>query len=314
LLSDVPETVTPLALPSVDASLWLFEAARHLHAQLGDNDAFLTQRLLPVLIGIFDRIAHSPRSLVWLSNEGLLETRNDGEPATWMDSIARGHLVTPRRGLVVELQALWTRAADTLHTLATGAGKTQLAEEALTARDRARAAFKQRFWCNESNYPFDYIDEQAGPAYNSAIRPNALVALDLDPDLFEVWQAHAIVEQVKHRLLTSRGVRSLDPSHPSYIGDYEGGMDRRREAYHQGVVWGFLLGAYARAALRLEPDNFELQMDIRENLLSALENGTVLGQVAQIASGDHPYHPGGCPAQAWSVAEILRTLQWDLGT
>jgi glycogen debranching enzyme len=76
------------------------------------------------------------------------------------------------------------------------------------------------------------------------------------------------------------------------------------------VVWIYLLGFYARAALRLQPEDFELQMDLKELLENVAATGPVLSQVAQVASGDPPQKPAGCPAQAWSVAEVLRTL-WD---
>jgi glycogen debranching enzyme len=138
------------------------------------------------------------------------------------------------------------------------------------------------------------------------------LALAIDPSLFEGWQARAIVIAAREHLLTPRGVRTLDPASPGYVGYYEGGMEERRAAYHQGVVWGYLIGALARASLRALPDDFELQMDIRDWVLHTIENGPVLGQIAQVATGDAPHQAGGCPAQAWSVAEALRTLVDDL--
>lgn len=312
LLGGVPESSAPHPAVSVDASLWLFEAARQLAPELKPGDDFIQQRLMPVMTGIFDRVTRPIRTLVWLTDDGLLETRAHDEALTWMDAVARGQLVTPRPGLAVELQALWSRACDTLAKFAAESDNQQLAHRAAAARDKTRSAFKARFWCERTNYPFDHLDESAEQTLTAAIRPNALIALSLDPECFETWQAQAIVDHVRKRLLTPAGLRTLDPEHPSYVGYYEGGMDARRAAYHQGVVWGYLLGAYARAALQSQPDDFELEIEIRDNILSALRNGLVLGQVAQIAGGDPPHPPGGCPAQAWTVAELLRTLRRDL--
>jgi glycogen debranching enzyme len=118
---------------------------------------------------------------------------------------------------------------------------------------------------------------------------------------------------VRKRLLTVRGVRSLDPNEPGYRGEYEGSFEERRLAYHQGLGWTHLLGAFARAALRLSPDDFDLQEEMRVRIEEARTGGPVLGQVTQFSDGEFPYLPGGCPAQATSVAELLRTLVWDLG-
>jgi glycogen debranching enzyme len=36
-----------------------------------------------------------------------------------------------------------------------------------------------------------------------------------------------------------------------------------------------------------------------------------LGQISEVFDGDVPQRPGGCFAQAWSVAEVLRTYMED---
>ena len=89
-------------------------------------------------------------------------------------------------------------------------------------------------------------------------------------------------------------------------------MAARRVAYHQGVAWVYLLGAFARAAMSADPNDFELQMDIHDVVEQATQGAPLVGSVAQVASGDAPHQTGGCPAQAWSVAELLRTLVVDL--
>ncbi len=304
------ETKTEPEQPCVDSSLWLFEAVRQLRKH-EEATQFINDGALPVLTQIFDRVHRSPEELVWLTDEGLIVHGSEQAPPSWMDSRVKGTWVTPRRGLAVEIQALWSRGCDTLHRIAAQLGDWDLAERARLARDRAREAFRSRFWCPETNHPYDYISELDGSC-DPAIRPNALIALSVDPELFEPWQASAILARAKEKLLTPRGLRTLAPGQAGYIGYYEGGMQQRRAAYHQGVVWGYLLGALARAALRENPDDFEVQMDVRGWLTTAMQNGPVLGQIAQVASGDYPHQAGGCPAQAWSVAELLRTFVSEL--
>src|SRR5690606_560461 len=221
--------------PSVDASLWLFEAVCLLAKELPQDDPFVLQEVYPVLVEIFERVHRSPPSLVWLTNDGLLAIRNAEEPLTWMDSRSKGAVVTPRQGLAVEFQALWSKACWVLQQYAVKLGDAAVAERALSARERVRGAFKTRFWCHDVGYPYDVIDDITGEA-DTAIRPNAVIALAVEPDLFESWQADAIVHRARERLLTPRGLRTLDPEHLSYVGYYEGGMEERRAAYHQGVV------------------------------------------------------------------------------
>src|SRR5690606_30287621 len=147
---------------------------------------------------------------------------------------------------------------------------------------------------------------------DASIRPNALVALAVDPELFEDWQAQAIIERVRSELLTPRGVRSLSPNDPRYTAHFEGSPAEREVAYHQGTAWTHLLGFYVRAALRLAPDDMDVYYDLRSLIEIAADEGIILGQVAQLADGDAPHRPRGCPAQATAVAELLRALVLDL--
>lgn len=310
--SGLHEASSPEERGSLDASLWLFEVTRQLVASDHDNDGFAERVLFPALCRIFERICAPGRDRVWLSVQGFLVQQAE-LPQTWMDSIVAGRPVTPRNGVAIELQALWARACETLAILSERRGDRALAARATARRLELHSAFIGHFWCKKTNYPYDCISLEPARQLDAAVRPNALIALDIDPSLFEHWQAEAVVDRVQKTLLTPYGIRTLEPAHPDYIGYYDGGMDQRRAAYHQGVAWTFLLGAYARAALRLSPDDFELQMDLKEMLVRAADNGQMIGQIAQVSSGDPPHVFGGCPAQAWNVAELLRTLRLDLG-
>jgi predicted glycogen debranching enzyme len=298
-----------------DASLWLFEAARMLIDAAGVEDPFVRQELYPALREVFARVQREPRDRAWLTRDGLLANGAAGEALTWMDGRVAGVPLTPRAGLAVEQQALWSKACETLALLGGACGDATTAEAAQQACSAARGAFKARFWCEAERYAYDCVSEERdGPSawVDASIRPNALLALAVDPELFEHWQATAILARVKRDLLTPRGVRTLDRAHPAYSGHFEGSPDERERARHQGTAWPYLLGFYARAALRLQPDDFELRIDLRELLEQAAHGGPVLGQVPQLADGDAPHRPRGYPAQAWSVGELLRALVWDL--
>jgi len=136
--------------------------------------------------------------------------------------------------------------------------------------------------------------------------------LAVAPDLFDHWQAQAIVERVRAELLTPRGIRSLSPADARYIGQFAGSVNERELSYHRGTAWTHLLGFYVRAVLKLAGDDMDVHYDLRGLLQHVLDDGSVFSQVGQLADGDPPHRGRGCPAQATSVAELLRALVCDL--
>lgn len=306
----IPEYGHARGRPSPDATLWLFEAARELAAATGPGDAFVREQLYPALRRAFVRLKSRGKRWVWITPEGLLATGDTTAALTWMDAQSAAQQVTPRRGLAVEIQALWTRGCSTLAALADECGDEATARAARAARDAAVESFRLRFWCNETYYPFDFIGDDRVP--DRTIRPNALIALAVDPDLFEDWQGAAILERVRHDLMTHAGIRSAAPHEPAYRGYCDGTVDDREASYHQGSAWPYLLGFFARASLRLVQDTDELKKELRERIERLLGEGAVLGQVGQMADGDQPHRWRGSPAQAWTVAELLRALVCDL--
>ena len=179
-----------------------------------------------------------------------------------------------------------------------------------------RGAFRSRFWCSETQYPFDCVSDAASGAgawADATIRPNALIALAEDASLFDAEQADSILRWVRAELLTPRGLRSMAPREPGYRGHYEGPPEDRGSSYHQGTAWTHLLGYFVRASVQRDPDDLVLRDELRDRIEDALENTAVHGHIAQLADGEAPHRPRGCPAQAWSVAELTRALVDDLG-
>lgn len=96
-------------------------------------------------------------------------------------------------------------------------------------------------------------------------------------------------------------------------------MFSRDSAYHQGTVWPWLMGPYVEALLRSEEFSDGAKADARRLLDRLLEEMTPprspsVGQLSEVYDGGHdpperPQRPGGCPAQAWSVAAVLRGLE-----
>ena len=231
-----------------------------------------------------------------------------------MDAKVGDWVVTPRAGLPVELQALWARACDTIANLAAALGHAELAVRAKDSHARCLFSFRRRFWCEETGYPYDVVSEAPGAAAWSdrSIRPNAVIALAVEPRLFDAYQAQSILAVAEKDLVTPAGLRTLAPRCAGYCGHYGGGVKDRDSAYHQGTVWPFLLGFYVRAAMRQRQRDPAVRQRLEQLVESAMGNVLALGQVPEIADAEPPHRPAGCVAQAWSVAELLRALAWDL--
>ena len=106
------------------------------------------------------------------------------------------------------------------------------------------------------------------------------------------------------KLVTSHGLRSLAQSDPAYQGHYGGDVRQRDGAYHQGTVWGWLLGPFVLAHLRVYEDPATAASFLEP--LGQQINAHGLGTLSEIYDGDAPFTPRGCIAQAWTVGEVLR--------
>ncbi len=118
-----------------------------------------------------------------------------------------------------------------------------------------------------------------------------------------------VVALAERALLTPLGLRSLAPDDPDYRGRYAGGPLERDGAYHQGTVWPWLLGSFVAAWLATRGNTPEARAEGRARFLPPLHahlQTAGLGHVSEVADGDAPHTPGGCPFQAWSLGELMR--------
>ncbi len=307
----VPSPGAQRARSLPDATLWLFETARLFLARLGPRHPFMVDRVFPALARAFLRFTGPRQKLVWQSADGLLVTQEPGVALTWMDAQVDGKPVTARSGIAIEHQALFARGAELLTTLANFYGYDALAARAGEAANRVRAVFRSRFWCVDTDYPYDCVSEardRADAWADQSVRPNALIALAIDPALFDDWQAEAILSRVRSELLTTQGVRSLSPQDRLYMGHFGGNVAEREFAYHQGTAWTHLLGYYVRAAHHLWGDEPQGSDELVRLLEQVIDSAPLFGQLAQLSDGDAPFRRRACPAQATAVAEILRAL------
>jgi glycogen debranching enzyme len=219
-----------------------------------------------------------------------------------MDAKFADHVVTPRIGKPVEVNALWLNAAASMARFARTLGRITAHYDGLAVRVRTSFA---RFWNPDRQFCFDVIDAIGSlDGKDAALRPNQIFAVSLPETALSAEQQRAIVDVCARELLTSFGLRSLGRMEAGYQGRYAGGPQERDGAYHQGTVWGWLLGPFALAHLRVYGNAGEA-MSFLEPMFGHIKAGG-LGTASEIFDGDPPFEPNGCIAQAWTVGETLR--------
>jgi predicted glycogen debranching enzyme len=293
---------------TVDATLWFFEAVRSFVQYTGDYE-FVRTSLYSVLEDIIHWHVKGTRYQIHVDDDGLLFSGEPGVQLTWMDARVGDRLVTPRHGKPVEIQALWYNALRVMEDLAGRLNEPRSRKEYGAMADKARASFNKQFWNEQAGCLYDVIN---GEFRDASIRPNQVIAISLTNTIVAKDKAKSILSVIERELLTPRGLRTLSPSDPDYIGRYEGAPGTRDSAYHQGTIWPWLMGPYITASIKtLGPEaGRTLAATWLKNFQPHLQEAC-LGQVSEIFDGDAPHAPRGCVAQAWSVAELLRAIAED---
>ena len=283
---------------TADATLWYVEAIRAYHAATGDDGVL--KELFPTLESIIEFHRRGTRyGLAEDPADGLLRAGEPGVQLTWMDAKVDDWVVTPRIGKPVEINALWFNALSAMAAFAHALRRPAGPWEALA--ERVGRSFG-RFWCEAAGYCYDVIDGSEGD--DATLRPNQIFAVSLPATPVSVEQARRIVDTCARHLLTAHGLRSLAPPDPRYRGRYAGDVLQRDSAYHQGTVWAWLLGPFVSAHLKVYADPAAAEALVTPLLRHLADYG--LGSIGELFDGDPPFAPGGCIAQAWSVAEVLR--------
>jgi predicted glycogen debranching enzyme len=299
LPNHLPEAGGVLEYKTADVTLWYFEAIRAYFRETGDLE--LLRELYPVLVEMIDWHEVGTRYQIHVDAEdGLLYAGEPGIPMTWMDAKIGDWGITPRTGKPVEVNALWYNALYSMIEFSQAINEPYARYQAMA--DKAGTGFS-RFWNEKLGYCYDVLDTPAG-GDDPALRPTQLIAVSLHYSPLSAERQKAVVDISLRKLLTPVGLRSLSPDEPGYIGRYNGDHAMDDSAYHQGTVWGWLIGPFVSAHLRVYRDS-QLALSFLEPLFEHL-SVRGLGSVSDIFDGDAPHTPRGCVAQAWSVAEILR--------
>ncbi len=295
---------------TVDATLWFFHAA-YLYLERSQDKQFVRTKLYPVFKEIIEWHMQGTRHGIKVDSDGLLTAGAPGVQLTWMDARVGDWVVTPRHGKPVEIQALWYNALRVMETFAALFDDADSRMKYRTIAEKVKLGFNQRFWNESGGYLYDVVN---GETRDASIRPNQIFAVSLPFTMLDRERSQQVVATVEQHLLTPCGLRTLAPSDPAYKGRYEGGVVSRDGAYHQGTAWPWLLGPFITAYLKTQEHTAAARIHAERLLRPILEQLTEagVGQISEVYDGDSPQRPGGCMAQAWSVAEVLRCLVEEL--
>ncbi len=299
-----PEGANEGVYHTADATLWFVHALDRYVRASGDERTLA--QLLPTLRSIVDHHVRGTRFGIRVDpGDGLLHQGAPGYQLTWMDAKCGDWVVTPRRGKAVEINALWYNALRLTEGWLAAAGDVSGAAEVRAHAERAFASFNRRFWNAGAQHLFDVVDGEHGD--DLACRPNQLFAISLPHPVLAQEHWEPTLATAERELLTPVGLRSLSRLHPDYKRNYHGDLLTRDAAYHQGTVWSWLIGPYVDAYLRVRPSDITGARRALDGLIDHLAEDGV-GYVSEVFDAEPPYHPRGCIAQAWGVAELLRCL------
>ena len=311
---------------TVDASLWYFYAVdKYLeYNNTPEAYAFIEKEIYPALKDIVQAYKKGTLFSIYMEEDGLIHAGSGTDQVTWMDVRVGDWVVTPRHGKPVEINALWYNALKVMEKLSAGfevenekdqargdIGTLRWPADYASLAELVQKSFCEKFWNEEAGCLYDVID---GDERDASIRPNQIYAVSLPYTMLDEAKAKSVVDVVKEKLFVGVGLRSLDPAHKDYHPIYVGSLPKRDAAYHQGTAWGFIVGGFITAYVKVYGKTSETAQKALAMIAPIKEHlrNNCVGSICEIFDGDAPHNGRGCYAQAWSVGETLRCYKEDI--
>lgn len=290
---------------TADATLWFFHALDRYYHYTKDQ-TIITDLLPKLLESIHFHIKGTDYGIHIDPKDGLLIQGCKHSALTWMDAKVGDFIVTPRRGKAVEINALWYNAL-------------QIAMEWLVKYDpnnpdlglfqemaaKCYESFNVKFWNEKDKCLYDIVEGENGN--DDSCRPNQLFSISLKHPVLKEEYREPVIKTVREKLVTQYGLRTLSKESPNYKVFYHGNLFHRDSAYHQGTIWPWLIGPFIDAWLRVYPDKIGEAYGFLQDFNKHTSEGC-LGTISEIFDAEKPFTHRGCIAQAWSVAEVFRSL------
>jgi predicted glycogen debranching enzyme len=294
------------AFNSVDAPLWFFWSIQEYIHYTGEPLSSIWEKYGKAMKDILNSYRNGTSFNIKMLENGLIYAGAPGKALTWMDAVIHGVPSTPRRGMPVEINALWYNAIQLCLALAKEAGDKKFTAQWKDLPELIKTSFIKTFWNDSKGYLADYVSEEGA---DFSVRPNMIIATALDYEILSPEMNKSIVDVVQSELLTPKGLRTLSPKNEKYKGVYEGSQEDRDSAYHQGTVWPWLLEHYSKGYLKIYK---QAGVSHIKKILDGFEEEMTnhgIGTISEIYNGDPPHNPKGAISQAWSVAALLQMFK-----
>lgn len=314
-----PEGKNPPMYNTADASLLFISAVYEYYLRSGDL-AFVKE-CWETMKDIVEWYKKGTDFHIGMDEDGLIYAGAGLDQVTWMDVRYQDILPTPRHGKAVEINAYWYNDLCIMDYFARQFFKEDEADGYRQLAGLVKESFCMKFWNEEEGCLKDVLaaEETELPASEQKrrrdaqyqVRCNQIWAVSQRFSMLPPGKEKAVVDKVFENLYTPRGLRSLSPKDAAFCGQYMGCWKHRDLSYHQGTVWGFLLGGYFLSYLKVNGYSGKAKEDVKEQLSGvegALREGCI-GQLAEVYDGENPVVSEGCFAQAWSTAELLRVYE-----
>ena len=304
--SEIDPSTGHALLKAADAGLWFLYALDKLTEKTGSLEFAETN--WQILVEMVSRYASGIRVLDLRCEEELLLLETYDPERNWMEGTSNGDPVVPRKGKLVEFNALWYNGLRAMERFAEGLGLSEEAGKYGKKADLVREAFIKTFWNPDWGYLYDSVDREKKDA---VIRPNQVLAVSLPSSPLPPEMGRSVVETCWNELVTTYGLRTLDPHHDKYKGRFEGRTDQKQKARFRGMAWPWLLGQFVTAYMRYNPKRNDIAWCFIRPFTAHLRQGC-LGGIAEVFDGSMPYLPHGDVLSAASMGEILRVMEEDL--
>jgi len=290
---------------TVDASLLFIYAVYEYYQEF--KDLTFVDEAMPKMMEIIEWYKRGTDYHIRMDEDYLISAGSGLEQVTWMDIRVDDYLPTPRHGKPVEINAYWYNDLKIMEYFSELL-KLENNEEYGALAEKVKISFLEVFWNEKEMCLKDVV---SGTDADIQVRCNQIWAVSVPFGMLDRVQEKMVVEKVYKELYTPYGLRSLSPLDPEYRPFYGGSLWDRDTAYHQGTVWGFPLGGYYLAYLKVNDYSIKARKKVLKelNLLEGTLREGCIGQVAEIFDGENPVTSKGCFAQAWSVGELLRALK-----
>jgi predicted glycogen debranching enzyme len=290
---------------SADTSLWFFWSLQK-YIEETDDAKLIWQKYAAPMLNVLNAYKNGNQELgICMHENGLVYADKKDIPLSWMDAVLYGKAITQRSGYAVEINALWYNAIAFYLSLEEQFAKKSNAMMWHELLDKISDSFNNTFTDVKYKFLADYVNTKEASWF---VRPNMLIAASLPFSPLAKEMRKNILDVVKQELLTPRGIRTLSPKNPNYRSKYEGNIENRDKAYHNGTVWPWLLIPYSDLLFYLYEKSAysDIQSIVSRFEEVIAEHG--IGSISELYNGDPPYEGKGGVSQAWSVAAVLSMM------